>query len=82
MILDGIAAFRFLTKGEFRNFKSVFNAHIAMYMRLPILLKQRKEIKANSLKFNSKGLYKGNILWARYFKGIVYFKDLNQRFFD
>jgi GT2 family glycosyltransferase len=82
MLLDGLAAFRFIVKGEFRNFKSVFNAHMAMYRRLGTLLKQRKEIKSQSTRFNSKGLYKGNILWARYFKGITFFKDLNQRFFD
>ncbi len=82
MILDGIAAIRFLIKGEFKNFSSVFNAHVAMYNRFPTLLRQRKEIKKTSANFNSKGLYKGSILWARYFKGITYFKDLNQRFFD
>lgn len=82
MNLDGLAAARFLARGEFKNFSSVFNAHMAMYARFGTLLKQRKEIKANTTTFNSKGWYKGNILWARYFKGITRFKDLNQRFFD
>lgn len=82
MFLDGIAAIRFLVRGEFKNFKSVFNAHTAMYYRLPILLKQRKEIKLSTINSNTKGLYKASILWARYFKGITKFKDLNQRFFD
>lgn len=81
MLLDGIAAFRFLVKGEFNNFASVFNAHMAMYARFGSLLKQRKEIKASTTTFNSKGWYKGSILWARYFKGITRFKDLNQRLF-
>ncbi len=82
MTLDGIAAIRFLVRGEFKNFKSVFDAHMAMYYRLRILLQQRKEIKKSTTIFNSKGLYKGSILWARYFKGVIRFKDLNQRFFD
>jgi hypothetical protein len=82
MTLDGIAAIRFLVRGEFKNFKSVFDAHMAMYYRLRILLQQRKEIKMATTIFNSKGLYKGSILWARYFKGVSRFKDLNQRFFD
>lgn len=82
MKLDGIAAFRFLVKGEFKNFASVFNAHMAMYARFGTLLKQRKEIKATITTFNSKGWYKGSILWARYFKGIIRFKDLNQRLFE
>ncbi len=82
MILDGVAAIRFLIRGEFKNFRSVFNAHMAMYYRLRILLQQRKEIKISTSNSNSKGLYKGSILWARYFKGVTKFKDLNQRFFD
>ena len=82
MTLDGIAAIRFLVRGEFKNFMSVFDAHMAMYYRLRILLQQRKEIKKSTTIFNSKGLYKGSILWARYFKGVTRFKDLNQRFFD
>ena len=68
MILDGLAAVRFLVRGEFRNFSGVFNAHMAMYYRFRILLNQRKEIKGKSTKFNSTGLYKANILWAYYFK--------------
>lgn len=82
MTLDGIAAIRFLVRGEFKNFKSVFDAHMAMYYRLRILLQQRKEIKKSTTIFNDRGLYKGSILWARYFKGVNRFKDLNQRFFD
>lgn len=82
MVLDGLAAMRFLIRGEFKNFASVFNAHMAMYYRLRTLLQQRKEIKQQSTHFNDKGLYKASILWARYFKGITRFKDLNQRFFD
>jgi hypothetical protein len=81
MILDGIAGARFMLRGEWKHLASVFNAHMAMYKRLSHLLKQRKEIKQTSRNFNSKGLYRGSILWARYFKGISKFKDLNQRLF-
>ena len=81
MLLDGIAGVRFLVRGEWKHLASVFNAHMAMYRRLPHLLKQRKEIKRNAANFNSQGLYRGSILWARYFKGVSKFKDLNQRLF-
>lgn len=80
-ILDGIAAMRFILRGEWKHFASVFNAHKEMYKRLPILRKQRKEIKKTTTKFNSSGLYRGSILWARYFKGVSKFKELNQRLF-
>jgi len=81
LILDGIAGIRFMSRGEWKHLASVFNAHIAMYKRLPHLLKQRKEIKLHSSSFNAQGLYRGSILWARYFKGIAKFKELNQRLF-
>lgn len=82
LTLDGIAGIRFLLRGEWQHLKSVLSAHYAMYKRLPILYQQRKEIKKTVSNFNSSGLYRGSILWARYFKGISKFKQLNQRLFD
>lgn len=81
MLLDGMAGVRFFIRGEWKHLGSVFNAHMALYKRLPILLKQRKEIRRTASKYNASGLYKGNILWARYFKGIAKFSELNQRLF-
>lgn len=82
LILDGIAGFHFLIKGEYKSVRSVFYSHMNLYARLPQLLSQRKRIKENTTQFNDKGLYKASILWARYFKGITKFSDLNQRFFQ
>ena len=79
--LDGIAGIRFFLRGDWKHLASVLNAHVAMYKHLPILLSQRKEIKLQSTKFNSNGIYRGSILWARYFKGVTKFKELNQRLF-
>jgi GT2 family glycosyltransferase len=81
MTLDGIAGIRFLVRFEWTHLAAVFNAHVAMYKRLPTLLKQRKTIKGNSLKFDPSGIYSGSILWARYFKGVTKFTQLNQRLF-
>ncbi len=81
LLLDGIAGIRFFVRGEWKHLGSVLNAHFTMYKRFGTLLKQRKEIKATSGKFNSQGLYRGSILWARYFKGVSKFKELNQRLF-
>ncbi len=82
MLLDGLAAVRFIALREWKHLASVFNAHMALYKRLPILLKQRKEIQQNKGKTNTSGLYQGSIIWARYFKGVTKFKALNQRLFD
>lgn len=79
--LDGIAGWRFLLKGEFKQLMAVLNAHVAMYAQLSSLLKKRKAIKQTRTNPNSAGLYGGSILWARYFKGVTHFSNLNQRLF-
>jgi len=81
LTLDGIAAMRFLVGGQFKNFWSVFKAHMWHHAHLGSILRKRKEIKALSTQFNPKGLYGGSILWAFFFKGIRRFSDLNQRLF-
>ena len=81
LCLDGIAGVRFFLRGEWKHLGAVLNAHFAMYRRLSVLLKQRKEIKRTATHFNPKGLYSGSILWARYFKGVTKFSELNQRLF-
>jgi GT2 family glycosyltransferase len=82
MLLDGIAGVRFLLRGEWKQLGSVLRAHSHFYLHLRTLLKQRTSIKRSSTSFNASGIYKGNILWDRYFKGINRFSDLNQRLFS
>jgi hypothetical protein len=82
MVLDGIAGVRFLLRGEWQQLGSVLKAHLHFYKRLGTLLRQRKELKQFKGTFNATGMYRGNILWSRYFKGITKFSDLNQRLFS
>lgn len=81
LILDGVAGVRFFIRGEWKHLRSILSAHYAMYKRLPILLGQRREISKTNANFNPVGIYRGSILWARYFKGITKFRELNQRLF-
>ncbi|MES2799946.1 MAG: glycosyltransferase family 2 protein [Bacteroidota bacterium] len=83
MSLDGLAGVRFLFLGEFKQISAVLKAHLSFYGKLSTLLKQRKEIQKWSAGHltNQTGLYSGNILWARYIKGVRKFSDLNQRLF-
>jgi len=81
LLLDGVAAVRFLIRFELKQFYALFLAHMHMYTRLPYLLSQRKKIKAINTQSNLTGWYKGNILWARYVKGIKTYAGLNQRLF-
>ena len=82
MLLDGIAATMFLFSGKPTHFWSVFMAHVDFYKHLKIMLKKRKELREISADFNKTGLYRGSILWAKYFKGIRSFSNLNMRLFD
>ncbi len=81
MVLDGVACWRFLFKGEFKQLQAVLKAHGSMYRNLSRFLKKRKAIRATRDNPNPAGLYKGSILWARYFKGITHYSQLNQRMF-
>lgn len=82
MLLDGIAAMMFLFSGKPRHFWSVFRAHIDFYKHISTMLKKRKELKKTQIDFNATGLYRGSILWAKYFKRIHSFSNLNMRLFD
>lgn len=82
LFLDGVAAVHFLLKGELKSVLSVLNAHVSLYANIGKLLKQRRDIKKQKIKFNPVGFYNASILWARYFKGIKKFSDLNKRFFQ
>lgn len=79
--LDGLAAMRFLSKGEFRKFWAVVRAHMSHHGSLGKTLKKRRKIKSMSTHFNASGLYTGSVLWAYFFKGVRRFEDLNQRLF-
>jgi len=82
MLLDGIAATMFLFSGKPKHFWAVFMAHVDFYKHLKIMLKKRKELREIATDFNKTGLYRGSILWAKYFKGIRSFSNLNMRLFD
>jgi GT2 family glycosyltransferase len=82
MLLDGIAAGMFLISGKPSHFKAVFDAHMHFYKNLSSMLQKRAFIKENTGQFNRTGLYKGSILWAKYFKRIHAFSNLNMRLFD
>lgn len=81
MCIDGVGAVRFILKGEFKQFGAVFNAHMSFYKNIGRLLKQRRELKKISTDFNDAGMFRGNILWNHYIKGVSTFSNLNQRLF-
>lgn len=44
MLLDGIAAFRFLIQGRFSHFFAIFKAHLSFYLNFSTLIKKRKKL--------------------------------------
>jgi len=60
MILDGFAAIKMLFEPNGINkFFSVFKAHIAFYLRMPFILRERFRIKPRKLS----PIYSGSIVW-------------------
>lgn len=85
MVLDGIAAFRFLAEGKWSYFTSVFKAHMAFYASFGSMYAKRKTI-SSQLKVigalpNRKGWYKGSIIRDYFLSQITRFSDLPQDHF-
>lgn len=70
MVLDGMAGFRFLLKGQFSHFISIFQAHMSFYNRIPDLLKERRDLKKRSHKFDV-----SSIVWHSF---VLKCKQFNQ----
>lgn len=81
LCIDGIAASRFLLRGEFSNFWAIFKSHMYQYANLRSILRKRRQIKQSSTQFNDTGLFTANIVWNYYVKGVKTFSSLNQRMF-
>lgn len=78
MILDGVAAFKFLFEGSGSHFIAVIKAHFSFYAHLPSTLKKRDEMRLMSeFKYSTVGVYKKNIVYAHFLKAIKYYSDLN-----
>ncbi|MBZ9786499.1 glycosyltransferase family 2 protein [Psychroflexus sp. CAK57W] len=71
MVLDGLAAIRFLIQGQFFHFIAVFKAHISFYGLIPELLKKRKQLEKKNQRF-----YVGSIVWYRFARKIYRFSQL------
>ncbi len=82
LLLDGLAGILFIIQGHPKHTLEVIKAHFAFYKSFTKMLRKRREIKEQSTHFNSIGLYKGSILWAKYVKKIRSFNKLNLRLFS
>ncbi|BAX79380.1 glycosyltransferase family 2 protein [Labilibaculum antarcticum] len=76
MILDGIAAIKFLLSGEFLNFRAVFKAHLSYYSMLPKMRQKRKHLVPLVIKKEHKEMYKSSIMFDFYLKKKKEFSDI------
>jgi GT2 family glycosyltransferase len=77
MILDGVAAFKFLIEGHSSHFIAVIKAHFSFYTLLPSTLKKRDEMRLmNGFKDATTGVYTENIVFAHFVKGVKNYSEL------
>jgi len=82
MILDGVAAFKFLFEGQPKHFFAVIRAHFSFYSRLPQILKKRKLLKNSpGFKYDLSFMYRGNVVMEHFIHGKNKFEELHLGFF-
>lgn len=72
LILDGIAAFKFLVDGGFADFWAVIRAHLSFYRNFS---KHKHKRKLINHKYVSQ-VYQGNIVIDHFIKGLKHFSDI------
>ena len=81
LVLDGVAAFKFLFDGQPRHFWAVLRAHFAYYGWLPAILKKRRVMKEKpGFRFSTSHMYKGNIVAEYFLRGKRKFSELTKDF--
>jgi GT2 family glycosyltransferase len=79
MILDGVAAFKFLLSGQFPHFMAVLKAHFSFYSSLKTTLKKRRELKSGIKEHTTTAVYLHSIVADFYLRGKKTFKEIDFR---
>jgi GT2 family glycosyltransferase len=77
LILDGVAALKFLIEGHPKDFLAVAKAHFYFYRTIPKQRKKRKAIQKNICDPDQTYIFPKSIVSAFYLRGIQKFSDLN-----
>ncbi|MEO6902926.1 MAG: glycosyltransferase family 2 protein [Bacteroidia bacterium] len=77
MILDAIAAIKFLITGQFIHSLAVLRAHASFYWMLPATLKKRKIIKKQIKEYTTTAVYLHSIVADFYLRGKKTFKEID-----
>jgi hypothetical protein len=81
LVLDGIAAVKFIFEGKTGSVKAILQAHLYVYSHIFRIIGKRKKYnklveKAKIDKPRENGLYKGFIVYDYYFRSVKKFTDL------
>jgi riboflavin kinase/FMN adenylyltransferase len=81
LVLDGIAALKFLFEGNPRSVIAILRAHLSVYRQLPAIFRKRKQLREISEKFRVgteriAGRYPGMIIWDYFIRKKRKFSDL------
>jgi hypothetical protein len=68
-LLDGVAAFRFLLKGNFKGIKAIWNAHIDYYKNIPRLRQKRKAAKNIEVIHSTTHMLNKSVVFEFYIRG-------------
>ena len=77
LMLDALAAFKFLLQAGYKDFWAVLKAHFSFYAALPRLRRKRKHLKHNSMRL----VYGNNIVWEYFIRDKHRFSQLNRNDF-
>jgi GT2 family glycosyltransferase len=77
MVLDGIAAFKFLISNGYMHFGAIVRAHLHFYRMLPQIRHKRKFLKQKINNRNSVGVYTGSVVIDYFIRKKRKFNQLN-----
>jgi GT2 family glycosyltransferase len=75
LMLDGLAAIKFLMAGQFANIWAIVKAHWTFFINIPHFIKKRKQIQ-NTTSLNEVKKYNKSIVFQHFFKKIKEYKEL------
>jgi len=77
MVLDGVAAVKFIAGFNFREFWAVVKAHASFYRNLGILIQKRKEVQKQVVVKDHPEVYSKSIMWKFFIQKKRKFSELN-----
>lgn len=77
MLLDGVAAFKFLISNGYMHFWAIIRAHLHFYRMLPHIRMKRKALKQKINNRNNVGVYTGSVVVDYFIRKKKKFNQLN-----